>query len=86
MEDRFTKDVNKITAFRYIVMTNYPDLFEDLKRKEELWFDLSITSYQNWLEKNIELNEEDLVSLTLYSIAFGKSIQEVKDFMNSKKI
>lgn len=86
MEDKIQRDINIIIAFRQIVKMNYPDKFEVLKANEELWFDPSITKYQAWLDKNISLSEYDIASITLYSLISGRSIDEVKDVMDSRHI
>lgn len=46
MESSFQNKLNTIIALRQIIKVNYPEKYEELKSKEELFFNLSITKYK----------------------------------------
>ena len=88
MNNAFDKQMKRLTALREIIQINYPNLFDELIAKEEMWVwngSIDIAKYQIWVESNIPLQIDDYASIAVYSLAYGKSIAEVVQFLSSQQ-
>ena len=78
MESSFQNKLNTIIALRQIIKVNYPEKYEELKSKEELFFNLSIKEYLSW----IKVNKFLLLSLQIFIlISFNLSFSLSSKFI-----
>lgn len=88
MDNIFDKQVKTLTALREFIRINYPALYDELKAKEELWGwngSFSIAKYQIWIDENIPLQKDDYASIAVYSLAYGKSMEEIIQYLSSQQ-
>ena len=88
MDNAFDRQMKRLNALREIIRINYPQLFEELVAKEEIWVwngTCDLAKYQIWVDANIPLQSDDYASVTVYSLAYGKSIAEVVQFLSSQQ-
>ncbi len=88
MDTAFDKQMKRLTALREIIRINYPNLYDELIAKEEMWVwngSNDIAKYQIWVESNIPLKIDDYASIAVYSLTYGKPIAEVVQFLSSQQ-
>ncbi len=87
MEKRnyFEHLISSITTLRELIRINYPEKFEELRQREDRWFQISMSNYQTWIDENIELEKDNPVSIAIYSTAFGQTMEEVLAYLASKE-
>ena len=84
-QEQFLEFQSRMNAMMAIIKLNNPEKFEDLSKKAPFWApEISPMRYSEWVNENYEINPNDIVSLSVYSLLMNMPINQLREKMISE--
>ena len=84
-KEKFFAFQSRMNAMKEVIKLNDPEKYEELSRKDGFWApEVRITRYSEWVNKNYDINPDNLVSLSVYSLLMGMPIEQLREKMISE--
>lgn len=81
-KEQFVDFQSRMVAMRAIIKLNDPEKFKELSKQEGYWAPETWPSeYSEWVNKNYEINPNNIVSLSVYSLLMNMPIDQLREKM-----
>ena len=79
-KEQFPEFQSRMDAMKEIIKLNNPEKFEELSKKDGFWApEIRPLKYSEWVNRNYEINPNDIVSLSVYSLLMKMPIEQLKE-------
>ena len=81
-KEQFLEFQSRMDAMKAIIKLNNPEKFEELSKKDGFWApEIRPLRYSEWVNENYEVNPDDIVSLSVYSLLTNMPIDQLREKM-----
>ena len=81
-KEQFFEFQSRMDAMKAVIKLNNPEKFEELSKKEGFWApEIIPLRYAEWVNANYEVNPNDIVSLSVYSLLMNMPIEQLREKM-----
>lgn len=81
-KEQFFEFQSRIDAMKAVIKLNNPEKFEELSKKDVFWaLEIRPLKYSEWVNANYEINPNDIVSLSVYSLLMNMPIEQLREKM-----
>ena len=79
---QFFEFQSRMDAMKAVIKLNNPEKFEELSKKDGFWApEIGPLRYAEWVNANYEVNPNDIVSLSVYSLLMNMPIEQLREKM-----
>ena len=81
-KEQFFEFQSRMDAMKAVIKLNNPEKFEELSKKDFFWApEIRPLRYSEWVNANYEVNPNDIVSLSVYSLLMNMPIEQLREKM-----
>ena len=81
-KEQFFEFQSRMDAMKAVIKLNNPEKFEELSKKDGFWApEIGPLRYAEWVNANYEVNTNDIVSLSVYSLLMNMPIEQLREKM-----
>ena len=80
--EQFLEFQARMDAMKAVIKLNDPEKYEDLSKRAGFWApEMRPQAYSEWVNANYEINPNNLVSLSVYSLLINMPIEQLREKM-----
>ena len=81
-KEQFFEFQSRMDAMKAVIKLNNPEKFEELSKQDVFWApEFRPLGYTEWVNANYEVNPDDIVSLSVYSLLMNMPIEQLREKM-----
>ena len=85
MNNDYNDFMDRMLAMKEVIRINNPEKYERLSKKDGYWApEIRSIEYSNWVNANYEINPNDALSLSVYSLLTNMPIYQLREKMISE--
>lgn len=81
-KEEFMQFQSRMNAVKEIIKLNYPEKYESISKNDSFWApEIMPVEYSKWINQNIEINPDNAISLSIYSLLMNMPMEQLKEKM-----
>lgn len=82
VKEQFLEFQSRMEAMKTVIRINNPEKYEELSKRDGFWApEIRPLNYSKWVNANYEINPNDIVSLSVYSLLMNMPIEQLREMM-----